>query len=440
MKKLKFYLFVMMINCFILAVNTNAQLNVGGNGYVGIISGAPYSPLTIGNTSGSANSTEFILSPQTSTHNYGLLAFANGCISNSSNYTSTAVYGQTYFPSSGASGLGLYRGVLGYAYQTTPVSYGKAYGVFGVAGNATTGYNYGVYGYLAGSHYGAAVYGGLASSIDVNMNDQYAGFFGGRVCIYDYVGQNVALWVNGTTWCTTSWSSSDSTLKHDIKLIDRHSLTPIFKLKAVSFKYNKPSSTSNKPDTSTNISSDSANLGVNSIYNKTLYGFIAQDVEKIYPNLVYTDNKTGIKMINYDSFIPLIIEALKEQNKINDTLKMQNDFLQQQISSCCTKNSLKSMASSSDGIAINDAAILYQNMPNPFSEKSEIKYLLPTSTQTAMICIYDLQGKQIKCINISGQGENSIVINGNELAAGMYLYTLIINNKEVDTKRMILTN
>lgn len=41
--------------------------------------------------------------------------------------------------------------------------------------------------------------------------------------------------------------------------------------------------------------------------------------------------------------------------------------------------------------------------------------------------------------NINGKGKQTVAINGNSLAAGMYLYSLVIDGKEVDTKRMILT-
>jgi hypothetical protein len=36
-------------------------------------------------------------------------------------------------------------------------------------------------------------------------------------------------------------------------------------------------------------------------------------------------------------------------------------------------------------------------------------------------------------------GLNSIIVNGSELPAGMYLYTLVVDNEIIDTKRMILT-
>ena len=43
------------------------------------------------------------------------------------------------------------------------------------------------------------------------------------------------------------------------------------------------------------------------------YGFIAQDLEKIVPNVVTTDIE-GIKSVNYSAIIPFLLETIKEQN------------------------------------------------------------------------------------------------------------------------------
>ena len=51
-----------------------------------------------------------------------------------------------------------------------------------------------------------------------------------------------------------------------------------------------------------------------------------------------------------------------------------------------------------------------------------------------------MQGVQIKSIQVNNRGKDSEIINGAELKAGMYFYTLIADGQEVDTKRMILTN
>jgi hypothetical protein len=44
-------------------------------------------------------------------------------------------------------------------------------------------------------------------------------------------------------------------------------------------------------------------------------GLLAQDVEKVFPELVYTDRK-GYKSLSYDKLVPALVEAIKEQQSI----------------------------------------------------------------------------------------------------------------------------
>ncbi|SFE77662.1 tail fiber domain-containing protein, partial [Thermoflexibacter ruber] len=71
--------------------------------------------------------------------------------------------------------------------------------------------------------------------------------------------------------------------------------------------------------------------------NKTLQlGVIAQELEKVFPNLVHTNDK-GYKSVNYIGLIPVLLEAIKEQqkqiealsNKVN-TLNTENNTLKAQ--------------------------------------------------------------------------------------------------------------
>jgi hypothetical protein len=57
-------------------------------------------------------------------------------------------------------------------------------------------------------------------------------------------------------------------------------------------------------------------------------GLIAQEVELIFPELVHTAND-GYKSVNYTSLIPVLIEAIKEQQNEIEVLKNQNKTLQQ---------------------------------------------------------------------------------------------------------------
>ena len=55
----------------------------------------------------------------------------------------------------------------------------------------------------------------------------------------------------------------------------------------------------------------------------TQYGLIAQDVEKILPELITELNLTeseSYKSVNYNALIPILIEAIKEQQKEIDLL------------------------------------------------------------------------------------------------------------------------
>ena len=50
-----------------------------------------------------------------------------------------------------------------------------------------------------------------------------------------------------------------------------------------------------------------------------------------------------------------------------------------------------------------------------------------------------MNGTQLQQYNISGKGKQSVMIDGNSFQPGMYLYALVIDGQEDDTKRMILT-
>jgi len=52
---------------------------------------------------------------------------------------------------------------------------------------------------------------------------------------------------------------------------------------------------------------------------------------------------------------------------------------------------------------------------------------------------YDQQGKQLKQITISERGEGNQTILGSQFTPGIYLYALLADGKEIDVKRMILT-
>ena len=94
--------------------------------------------------------------------------------------------------------------------------------------------------------------------------------------------------------------NSDISLKENVKTLPSQ-LEKIKKLNAVS--YNKKAT------------------GIKEI------GFVAQELEKLFPGLVYTDKTTGLKSVNYGRLTSVITKAIQEQQKTIDTLKKANEDL-----------------------------------------------------------------------------------------------------------------
>jgi hypothetical protein len=162
------------------------------------------------------------------------------------------------------------------------------------------------------------------------------------------------------------------------------------------------------------------------------YGFIAQDLKKVYPQLVHSD-KTGRLYVDYIGLVPILVEAVKELKAEVTVLKSAESAEPQKAQQV---NSNSGTSQIEDELA---KPALYQNAPNPFNAATVIKYILPQSVGQAAIYIYDMQGKQVKRLDVTERGKSSVTIQAADLAAGMYIYALIADGQEIASKRMILT-
>lgn len=268
-------------------------------------------------------------------------------------------------------------------------------------------------------------YGVRAQALTGSGNAEAIGLYG-----YGYNDQSStrewALVADGRTSAPGGvWTSSDSRLKINIKQLN-NALSVIKQLNAKTYEYRK----------------DGKFAGTTFPTGRN-YGFIAQELEKVIPEAV-TDapvffhekgkpNATSesYKAVNYTMIIPLLTQAIKEQQQ-------EIEFLKQELA-----------AIKSDGVqttATNDihtnesGAYLAQNVPNPFTQTTEISYKLPANTQNATIGIYDLNGSEIRLISLGNAVKGTVSINGGDLKAGIYVYTLIVDGKYFDSKKMILTS
>jgi len=112
--------------------------------------------------------------------------------------------------------------------------------------------------------------------------------------------------VNGTVCAVDFVKPSDIRLKTDVKPINR-SLEQIALLRGVTFHWKDK-----KND------------------NGQQLGVIAQEIEKVFPQVVSTDG-SGYKSVAYSSLVAPLIEAVKELKSENDALKARLDALEKMI-------------------------------------------------------------------------------------------------------------
>ncbi len=166
--------------------------------------------------------------------------------------------------------------------------------------------------------------------------------------------------------------------------------------------------------------------------NKSM-GFIAQEVEKVFPELVREDKDAGgYKKLNYADFTVIAIKAIQELQPIVEEQKLKIATLEDRIAKLEAALSANSIAGRNE----TAGASLYQNYPNPFSQSTTIRYKIPAGAN-AQIMIYDAKGTLVKSLRATESGQAQI--NASELSAGSYTYSLLINGKVGDSKKMVLT-
>ena len=85
---------------------------------------------------------------------------------------------------------------------------------------------------------------------------------------------------------------------------------------------------------------------------------------------------------------------------------------------------------------------LEQNYPNPFNPVTKIRYQLAVnSEQLAKIVVHNAMGQQVWSSPITDHSSlvtGSILFDGSKFNSGIYYYSLVVDNKVIGTKSMVL--
>lgn len=309
-----------------------------------------------------------------------------------------------------------------------------ATGVAGMAGNGCNGYNIGVSGSIFNLN-GAGVFGSSNGHPYRNIDKKYAGYFWGKVCVTDSLLLGGPTRVSGNILATDFVTLSDINLKENVKkLVDEKgssTLNKLLDLNVITYNYKKQlfkkgGDVIQKMDERGNlVQTVSEDIFTGIDPDQRHYGLSAQELQNIYPDLVRKD-ADGTLGVNYVELVPILIRSIQELKEELDDVRSGSEY------------KTRSVGDKTADYNANTGNVLYQNTPNPFKEQTTIRFRLADDATNAAICIFDMSGKILKKLPVSS-GMTSITINGYELGEGLYLYSLMVNGREIDTKRMFLS-
>ena len=286
--KNKIALCTMLLAACMLSVQMNAQIKVANTGNVGVAIADTIEPLSALSIRGAgiegARLSVYDTISYSTDNQYGIVSHLGLSLTNLAMYSVwgkstgiannlTGIRGEA-FASSGAGQA------PGYPHPITFMT--SAYGVYGEAGGSFND-NYGVYGKLqTDGGNGAGVFGTTSGNV-TNIGGRYAGYFNGQTK------------VNGNfyTWSCNLFSPPGP--KSNAKNISSDMSDRVMALQPIQYQLQ-----------------DSLDD------HRTHYGFDAQEMQKLFPDLVQEDNVGNIS-INYMELIPILIKEIQKlSNEIQE--------------------------------------------------------------------------------------------------------------------------
>ncbi|MBA2422650.1 MAG: tail fiber domain-containing protein [Chitinophagales bacterium] len=175
-------------------------------------------------------------------------------------------------------------------------------------------------------------------------------------------------------------------------------------------------------------------------------GFIAQEVEQAASEIGYIfsgvdkpENENSLYGLRYAEFVVPLVKAVQELSSTNKELTARIEKLESLLNSSATSPASIDPETSVQKINLEssgNAAILGQNIPNPFEGNTVISYYIPENSSDAKIIFYSERGNWIRSVSISENGHGQISVNASDLSSGIYQYSLIINGQTIETRQM----
>jgi hypothetical protein len=212
---------------------------------------------------------------------------------------------------------------------------------------------------------------------------------------------------------------SDAKLKENV-IKEKNSIERIVKLRPVSYSFKKVD-------------------GI-ALAKSEQHGFISQEMAEVFPELTkdilhpVMDEEGKVvseityKAINYVGLISVLTSGIQELNT-------ELQAVRQELNEYKANDNVRIQLMQNNNVIKGYS--LEQNSPNPFSDRSVIRYKLVDDNSQATISIFNLNGGFVKEYPLEGTA-GEITVLASEIGKGMFIYSLTVNGQEMISKRMIV--
>ena len=170
------------------------------------------------------------------------------------------------------------------------------------------------------------------------------------------------------------------------------------------------------------------------------HGFISQEMAEVFPELtkdvtkpVFDENgkitsEFSFKSINYVGLISLLTAAVKELN-------VELTSVRQDLDEYKANEVVRTQLFQNPNVIIGYS--IEQNVPNPFDDRTSIRFQLAPGVETATLSIFNLNGAFVRDYALEGNS-GEVEILASEIGKGMFIYSLNQNGQEIISRRMMV--
>lgn len=172
------------------------------------------------------------------------------------------------------------------------------------------------------------------------------------------------------------------------------------------------------------------------------YGFIAQEVQEVLPEIVIKDAKGDLAM-NYIALVPILVEAIKQQqNEITETKEELKTLLEDVKS---LRNEIQNLKQELKGTEIKESleSSIESNVlkvyPNPSKDEINISFDISNYKDNIQLIIHDINGALLSTINVQKTKSEEVnkKIRKEDYGVGVFIVSVVVEGKIIESKKII---